>query len=408
MINYNDMLVIIFFVISVLSLLLLRGTINERVELYSRGAGQPDLLLMVWIFLLAGGFAATADAMGAIDAVVNATLYVMPTSMLLPGLFLAACLISFSIGSSVGAVAALVPVAAAMSEPTGISLPLIVGAVVGGSFFGDNLSFISDTTIVATRTQDVQMRDKFIANFRIVMPAAVVAFALYVVLGFESQGGAFDGLTVASVPQGWYDMLLMLPYATVIVLALRGMNVMLVLLLGNVMCGVIGLFTGNLALVEWGGAIEKGMNAMCETIFVAMMAGGMLAVIRHSGWQDRMVCFIMRHVGSARGAEFAIAALVSATNCLTANNTVAILSVGGVCKDIANRYGIDRRRSASLLDTCSCITQGLLPYGAQVLIASGLAMTPAMSIVPYLFYNFILGAVVLACIVFGLGKYSEK
>lgn len=388
--------------------MLLRGTINERVEIYSKGAGQPDLLLMVWIFLLAGGFASTADAMGAIGAVVNATLSVMPTSMLLPGLFLAACLISFSIGSSVGAVAALVPVAAAMAEPTGISLPLIVGAVVGGSFFGDNLSFISDTTIVATRTQGVQMRDKFIANFRIVMPAALMAFGLYVALGFAQQSSSQAHLDMISMHQGWRELLLMLPYVTVIVLALRGMNVMLVLLLGNVMCGIVGLFTGNLNMEGWGIAIENGMNAMCETIFVAMMAGGLLTVIRHSGWQDKIISIIMRHVGSARGAEFAIAALVSFTNCLTANNTVAILSVGGVCRDIADRYGIDRRRSASLLDTCSCITQGLLPYGAQVLIASGLAMAPAMSIVPHLFYNFILGGVVIICIVFGIGNYSKK
>lgn len=395
------MLVIIFFVISVCSLLLLRGTINERVEVYSRGAGQPDLLLMVWIFLLAGGFAYTAKSMGAITAVVDATLSIMPSSMLLPGLFLASCLISFSIGSSMGAVAALSPVAAAMSAPTGISLPLLVASVVGGSFFGDNLSFISDTTIVATRTQGVQMRDKFIANFQIVMPVALLAFVLYIVMGLTSHAEG-ESVAIDFATSGLEEFILMLPYITVIVLSLRGLNVMLVLLIGNVMCGVVGLCTHHLSLAEWGSAIESGMNAMCETIFVAMMAGGLLAVIRQSGWQDRVIGQIMCHVRSKRGAETAILALVGFTNCLTANNTVAILSVGGMCRDIADRYGIDRRRSASLLDTGSCIVQGLLPYGAQVLMASGLAMIPAFEIVSHLYYNLMLGIVVLLCVALGI------
>lgn len=398
------MLVIIFFVISVCSLLLLRGTINERVEVYSRGAGQPDLLLMVWIFLLAGGFAYTAKSMGAIDSVVQATLYVMPSSMLLPGLFLASCLISFSIGSSMGAVAALVPVAAAMSVPTGIGIEFLVASVVGGSFFGDNLSFISDTTIVATRTQGVQMRDKFISNFRIVMPAAVLAFGLYVALGLTFHVSLQDTSDLVSAPDGWRDLVLMLPYITVIVLSLRGMNVMVVLLLGNIMCGIVGLCAHHLSFAAWGTSIQEGMNAMCETIFVAMMAGGLLMVIRQSGWQERVIGQIMCHVKSGRGAEFAILSLVSFTNCLTANNTVAILSVGGMCRDIADRYGIDRRRSASLLDTGSCIIQGLLPYGAQVLMASGLAMIPAFGIVSHLYYNMLLGGVVALFVFFRLPR----
>lgn len=392
------MFVIIFFLISVLALSLMKGRINERIEIYSKGAGHPDLLLMVWIFLLAGAFASTAKAMGAIDAAVGLTLSVMPASMLLPGLFLTSCLVSFSIGTSVGTIAALVPVAAGMAAPAGLSLPLMVGCVVGGSFFGDNLSFISDTTIVATRTQGIRLKDKFLANFRIALPAALVALVLYAVLGWGSSHATIDMPGV-----GVRSLALVLPYVAVIALALSGVNVMVVLLLGNVLAGMIGVGSGQFTAADWADAVTGGMAGMQETIYVALMAGGLLAVIRHAGLMDLIIRLLTRSVGGRRGAEFAIAALVSLTNCLTANNTVAIISVGGISFDIARRYGIDPRRSASLLDTFSCITQGILPYGAQVLIASGLAGIAAVSIVPCLYYNMILCAVALLAIFLGRG-----
>lgn len=393
---------IIFFLISVVALIFVKGPVNKRVEIYSQGAGQPDLLLMVWIFLLAGAFASTAKAMGAIDAAVSLTLSVMPASMLLPGLFLAVCLISFSIGTSVGTIAALTPIAVAIAHATGISTPLMVGCIVGGSFFGDNLSFISDTTIVATRTQGIALRDKFIANFRIVLPAALVALALYVWLGMDISGESLNvGHSLAAASplgggEGALGFLLVLPYLAVIVLALLGINVMVVLLAGNFIAGIIGLATGALAAGAWGDAVSEGMAGMQETILVALMAGGLLAVVRHAGFLDYLIRQLTRRVSGQRGAEWSIAALVSLTNILTANNTVAILSVGGISADIARRFGVDPRRSASILDTFSCIVQGVLPYGAQLLVASGLAGISAISIIPCLYYTMLL--LIAACI----------
>lgn len=393
---------IIFFLISVVALIFVKGPVNKRVEIYSQGAGQPDLLLMVWIFLLAGAFASTAKAMGAIDAAVSLTLSVMPASMLLPGLFLAVCLISFSIGTSVGTIAALTPIAVAIAHTTGISTPLMVGCIVGGSFFGDNLSFISDTTIVATRTQGIALRDKFIANFRIVLPAALVALALYVWLGMDISGESLNvGHSLAAASplggsEGALGFLLVLPYLAVIVLALLGINVMVVLLAGNFIAGIIGLATGALAAGAWGDAVSEGMAGMQETILVALMAGGLLAVVRHAGFLDYLIRQLTRRVSGQRGAEWSIAALVSLTNILTANNTVAILSVGGISADIARRFGVDPRRSASILDTFSCIVQGVLPYGAQLLVASGLAGISAISIIPCLYYTMLL--LIAACI----------
>lgn len=393
---------IIFFLISVVALIFVKGPVNKRVEIYSQGAGQPDLLLMVWIFLLAGAFASTAKAMGAIDAAVSLTLSVMPASMLLPGLFLAVCLISFSIGTSVGTIAALTPIAVAIAHTTGINTPLMVGCIVGGSFFGDNLSFISDTTIVATRTQGIALRDKFIANFRIVLPAALVALALYVWLGMDISGESLNvGHSLAAASplggsEGALGFLLVLPYLAVIVLALLGINVMVVLLAGNFIAGIIGLATGALAAGAWGDAVSEGMADMQETILVALMAGGLLAVVRHAGFLDYLIRQLTRRVSGQRGAEWSIAALVSLTNILTANNTVAILSVGGISADIARRFGVDPRRSASILDTFSCIVQGILPYGAQLLVASGLAGISAISIIPCLYYTMLL--LIAACI----------
>ena len=393
---------IIFFLISVVALIFVKGPVNKRVEIYSQGAGQTDLLLMVWIFLLAGAFASTAKAMGAIDAAVSLTLSVMPASMLLPGLFFAVCLISFSIGTSVGTIAALTPIAVAIAHSTGISTPLMVGCIVGGSFFGDNLSFISDTTIVATRTQGIALREKFLANFRIVLPAALIALALYVWLGINTSeesvnvGHSLAAASPLGGSEGGRGGFLVLPYLAVIVLALLGVNVMVVLLAGNLLAGLIGLATGALAAGAWGDAVSEGMAGMQETILVALMAGGLLAVVRHAGFLDYLIRQLTRRVSGQRGAEWSIAALVSLTNILTANNTVAILSVGGISADIARRFGVDPRRSASILDTFSCIVQGVLPYGAQLLVASGLAGISAVSIIPCLYYTIIL--LLAACI----------
>ena len=375
-----------------------RLTIAERVGIFSRGAGEKNLMMMLWIFILAGAFAETAQQMGAIKATVNLTLTLLPASMLLPGLFLAACFVSLSIGTSVGTIVALVPVATGLASPSGIALPLLVASVVGGAFFGDNLSFISDTTIVATRSQGVKLSAKFRANFQIALPAALVCFCLYVVLGHG----------VAQIPDVPAVVLWkVLPYVAVLVVAIAGLDVMAVLLFGNLLAGIVGLSCGSFDVAAWFGAMAKGVSNMTGTILVALLAGGLLEVIRYNGGIDFIIQRLTRHVRGKRGAEAAISALVSLINCVTANNTVAILSVGKISNDIADQYGVNKCKSASLLDTFSCVVQGLLPYGAQMLIAAGLAEISPIEILPYLYYNMVLGIIATAGILLRFPrKYS--
>ena len=358
--------------------------LKKRVAIFSRGAGDENLMLMVWIFILAGAFAKAAGTMGAIDATVDLTLRMLPESMLLPGLFLAACFISLSIGTSVGTVVALTPVAVGIAEQTGSSLPLIVAIVVGGSFFGDNLSFISDTTIVATQTQGVRMSDKFKANIYLAGPAALIALVLYIILG----QGVHAPSNVA-----WPDWYKILPYVAVLILAIAGMNVLLVLLIGIVLAGIIGIACGNFDLTGWMGAMGEGIMGMSELIIVTLLAGGMLALIRHNGGIDWLIRVLTRRINGKRGAKFTIALLVILADLCTANNTIALITVGPVARDIADRYGVDRRMSASLLDTFSCFAQGLIPYGAQLLMAAGLAAISPFDIISHLYYPIILGVI---------------
>jgi Na+/H+ antiporter NhaC len=372
--------------------------LKQRVLLFSRGAGDENLMLMVWIFILAGAFAKSAGAMGAIDATVDLTLRLLPDSMLLPGLFLAACFISLSIGTSVGTVVALTPVAVGIAGQTGSSLPLIVAIVVGGSFFGDNLSFISDTTIVATQTQGVRMSDKFKANIYLAAPAALIALGVYIILGQGVQAPS-DVAWPA-----WYKML---PYLTVLVLATAGMNVLVVLLIGILLAGIIGMASGSFDLMGWMGAMGEGIMGMSELIIVTLLAGGMLALIRHNGGIEWLIRVLTRRINGQRGAKFTIALLVVLADLCTANNTIALITVGPVARDIADRYGVDRRMSASLLDTFSCFAQGLIPYGAQLLMAAGLAAISPFDIIGYLYYPILLGAMAVLGIIFRFPrKYS--
>ena len=365
--------------------------LKERVALFSRGAGDENLMLMVWIFILAGAFAKAAGAMGAIDATVNLTLRLLPDGMLLPGLFIAACFISLSIGTSVGTVVALTPVAVGIAEQTGSSLPLIVAIVVGGSFFGDNLSFISDTTIVATQTQEVRMSDKFKANIYLAAPAALIVHVRYILLG--------RGVVAPSNVEllEWYKII---PYLTVLVLAVVGMNVLVVLLIGILLAGGIGLLSGSFDLMGWMGAMGEGIMGMSELIIVTLLAGGMLALIRHNGGIDWLIRVLTRRISGQRGAKFTIALLVVLADLCTANNTIALITVGPVARDIADRYGVDRRMSASLLDTFSCFAQGLIPYGAQLLMAAGLAAISPFDIIGYLYYPIALGVIAVLGILF--------
>ena len=388
-----------------------RIKLKERVAIFSRGAGDENLMLMVWIFVLAGAFAKVAGAMGAIDATVNLTLRLLPDSMLLPGLFIAACFISLSIGTSVGTVVALTPVAVDIADQTGSSLPLIVAIVVGGSFFGDNLSFISDTTIVATQTQGCRMSDKFRANIFLAGPAALIVLALYIILG----RGVHVPSEVALL--AWYKVI---PYLAVLVLAVLGMNVLVVLLIGILLAGVIGMACGSFDFMGWMGAMGDGIMGMSELIIVTLLAGGMLALIRHNGGIDWLIRVLTRRINGKRGAKFTIALLVILADLCTANNTIALVTVGPVARDIADRYGVDRRMSASLLDTFSCFAQGLIPYGAQLLMAAGLATetvkelaeTELVAISPfdiigYLYYPIVLGVIAVLGILFRFPrKYS--
>lgn len=375
---------LVFLLTSIVVLFTLSGyTIEERIRIYSKGAGSPDLLLMVWIFILAGAFAKSAQTMGAVSATVNLTLMYLPQSILLAGLFMAACIVSLCVGTSVGTIVALVPVATELAERTGMVLPLMVAAVVGGAFFGDNLSFISDTTIAATRTQGCSMKDKFRVNFKIVFPAALFCFVIYVFQGMHTEPASL-------VLNDELHLLRILPYVVVLVTALWGCNVMLVLSLGILLTGVVGIYEGCYTMDVWFVAMSQGISGMGELILISMMAGGLLAVVRKGGGITYLVRSITKRVHTRRGAECSISALVALANCFTANNTVAILSVSSITRHLSERYGVDKRRAASLLDIFSCVIQGVLPYGAQLLMAGGLALISPLEIIPYLYYPFLL------------------
>lgn len=386
--------------------------IKKRIDTYSRGAGANNLMLMLWIYVLAGAFAASAKAMGAVDATVNLALSLLPASMILPGLFLAACFISLSIGTSVGTIVALVPIAAGLAHSVDANLALTVAIIVGGAYFGDNLSFISDTTVVATQTQGCQMSDKFRVNALIVVPAAFLILAIYGVMGMGTK---------APTHIGEVEYLKVLPYIVVLITAICGMNVMAVLTLGTILCGAIGIgfhylgtdmtaansmgATGSYDLFGWFSAMGNGVIGMGELIIIAMMAGGMLEIIRENGGIDYIIKKLTSHVGSKRGAELSIAALVSMVNICTANNTVAILTVGNIAKKIGDKFGVDNRKAASILDTFSCTVQGLIPYGVQMLLAAGLSGLNPLDIIPYLYYPIAIGVAALLAV---LLRYPKR
>lgn len=394
---YKMPVTVAFLAASIYAIGITPGPMAERVRIFSTGAGSTNVLLMVWIYVLAGAFAASAKAMGAVDATVGLALQCLPTSLLLPGIFLAACFISLSIGTSVGTIAALTPVAVGVAQHSEVSLPLMVAIVVGGAYFGDNLSFISDTTISATQTQQCRMRDKFRVNLLIVAPLALLMLVIYYVLGLHVS-------TPHAIPEVlWWKII---PYLLVIITAVSGLDVMVVLVLGIIATGGIGLIDGSYSVMEWMGHLGNGIVSMGDLIVMAMLAAGMLEIIRHNGGIDFIIRHLTSGIGSKRGAEFSIASLVCLIDICTANNTVAIITAGPIAHQIATRYGIDPRRSASLLDTASCFTQGLLPYSAQLIVATGMATAASgaalnpVAVLPYLFYPMGLGIVVALSILF--------
>lgn len=373
-----------------------RISLDERIKLFSAGAGSPNLMLMLWIFILAGAFSASAKGMGAIDATVNLSLQVLPDNLLMAGLFIASCFISLSIGTSVGTIVALVPIAVGIAHATHVPVALMTGIVVGGAYFGDNLSFISDTTIVSTRTQGCRLSDKFKVNFRIVLPAALVTLALYLVMGHGLQ-------TVQEVSD--VGILKVLPYLVVLVAAICGMNVILVLLAGIGLSGFIGICDGSYSVYSWFSVMGSGITDMGELIIITLLAGGLIELIKYNGGIAFVIRRLTMHVHTRRGAELTIAALVYFTNLCTANNTVAIITVGPLAADIATRYGVDKRKSASILDTFSCFAQAVIPYGAQMLFAAKAAELSPLTIIPYLYYPLIMGTCALLCIML---RYPRK
>ncbi len=357
---------------------------DRKMDIFSRGAGSKNVLLMIWIFVLAGAFAATAKDIGAIEATVNATLHILPGKLIYAGLFLASCFISMAIGTSVGTIVALVPIASGIATEAGISVPFITAIIVGGAFFGDNLSFISDTTVAATKSQGCSMRDKFRVNLWIAAPAALLVTALYVGLGLSVEAAP------SAEPVQWVGLL---PYLLVIGLALAGVNVVTVLAIGIGVNGIIGWLTGAYDFVGWMTSIGDGIGSMGELIIVSLLAGGMLEVIRYNGGLQFIIDGLTARISGRRAASLSIAALVSLVNLCTANNTIAIITVGPLAKDISERFGLDPRKTASILDTFSCLVQGIIPYGAQMLMASGLAGVSGVSIIGYLYYPFVLGII---------------
>ena len=396
-----------FLIASVYALIISKGrTLEERIGIFSEGAGNKNVLLMIWIFVMAGAFASTAKEIGAIDATVNIAMKILPGKLLYAGLFLASCFISMSIGTSVGTIVALVPIAAGIAEEMALSgatdftasTPFITAIIVGGSFFGDNLSFISDTTIAATRTQECSMTDKFKVNLRIVGPAALIVTVIYIVLG--------SSVTDIAQPES-IRWILLIPYVLVIALALAGVNVIAVLGIGITVNGILGFAQGSLDWSSFLEAIGNGISGMGDLIIVTLLAGGMLELIRHNGGLDYIVSAMTRRIKGKRGAEFSIAALVSLANFCTANNTISIITVGRIARDISQKFGLDPRKSASLLDTFSCLIQGIIPYGAQMLMAAGLAGISSISIIGYLYYPVVMGMCAVLAIIFRLPrKYS--
>ena len=393
---YKVPIAVAFLVSATYALLTVRGTMNERIKIFAKGAGNSTMVLMLAIFILAGAFAASAKTMGAVDATVNLALKYLPEQAILPGIFLASCFISLSIGTSCGTIAALTPLAVGIAQQSGISTPMMIGLVVGGTYFGDNLSFISDTTIVATQTQGCSMKDKFRVNICIVAPVALLMLIVYFFLG-ESVS------TPAEV--GEANFWLVLPYLAVVILAICGVNVLLSLGIGIFLTGIIGMVMGTYDVFGWFAAMNEGMMGMSELIIVTILAGGMLEIIRHNGGIELIIKALTRNIQSQRAGEMSIAALTCLVNVCTANNTVAIITTGPISKDIAQRFRIDPRKSASILDTASCFTQGLLPYGAQVLIAAGLSEVNPIAIIPNLYYPMLIGVALILAILF---RYPRK
>ncbi|NMH67611.1 Na+/H+ antiporter NhaC family protein [Bacillus sp. RO3] len=385
---------------SVAALLMNRKeSLTTKIERFAKGAGHPDIMIMVFIFLLAGAFSGVAEKMGAVDSTVNFALSVLPGNLIIVGLFVIAAFISISMGTSMGTIAALAPIGVGISSGTDISMPLAMATVIGGAMFGDNLSFISDTTIAAVRTQKTEMKDKFKVNFFIVLPAAIMTMVILIVLTMGNP---------STVRAESFDWIKILPYLGVIIGALAGLNVFVVLAGGIVLSGFIGFMDGSFTPSSYFGSVADGMTGMAEIVILSVLIGGVVELIRHNGGIQALLYHATRKIKSPQGAQLATAGLVSSTNLCTANNTISIIIAGPLAKNIGESYGVDARKSASILDIFSCSIQGLIPYGAQALLVAEVAGISPVSIIPYAFYPILIAVCGLIAIRFALPRFTRK
>jgi len=387
-----------FLLACIYAVIICGGPLKERIETFSRGAGDSNLLLMLWIFILAGAFAGTAKDIGAVDATVNATLSFMPPRLIFAGLFLTSCFISMAMGTSTGTVVALVPIAAGIAAQVGVGVPYMAAIIVGGAFFGDNLSFISDTTIAATQAAGCEMKDKFKTNIRIILPAVIIVTLIYVIMGNS---------VTCTAEAGKVEWIKILPYILVIVLAIAGVGVTAVLVSGIAVNAIIGWSTGSFGWITWLESMGKGISSMSDLVIVTLLAGGLLEIIKTKGGLDYIMSALSKMARGPRGAQASIAALVSIANICTANNTIAIITVSRIAADIAARFGIDPRKTASILDTFSCLVQSFIPYGVQLLMAAGLAAISPVAMIPFLFYPMCMGLCAILSIIFDYPRFTS-
>ncbi len=375
-------------------------SIQIKMEEFCKGAGDSNIILMVMIFILAGAFGSVTKAMGGVDSTVNLSLSILPSNLLVAGLFVIGCFISVSMGTSVGTIAALAPIGLGIAQKTGIDIALVIGAIVGGAMFGDNLSMISDTTIAAVRTQGCELKDKFKTNFLIVLPAAILTVILLVVVTYGYEGNINNTYS--------YDIVKVLPYLAVLIGALCGVNVFTLLGSGILFAGLIGLFTNSFDLLGLISAISDGIIGMQEICILVIIVGGVVSLIKFNGGIDFLLYFITKRIKTKKGAELGIAALVSIIDLCTANNTIAIVTAGPLAKDISEQYGIDPRKSASILDIFSSCWQGVIPYGAQVLTAAGIAGISTIEILKNLYYPGLMLVFGLISIVFSIPSLNKS
>ena len=361
-----------------------KAGINENFKVFARGAASEDIMNMLMIFLLAGAFSAVAKAMGGVEATVNFGVSIIPASLITAGMFIIAAFLGTATGTSMGTIGALVPIALGMVDKAGLSLPLVMAACVSGAMFGDNLSMISDTTIAATRTQNVELKDKFRTNFWIAFPAAIVTIVLLVIFGRPE--------TAKAIEASGYDIVKVLPYLLVLILALIGVNVFLVLTIGIVSAGIIGMAYGDLTFLSFAGEIWAGFQGMIEVFLLSMFIGGTAEMAKHYGGLNWLIEKMSGMIKGKKSAQVGMSALALLTDMATANNTIAIIVDGPMAKEISAEYGVDTRKTASILDIFTCIMQGLIPYGAQFLLVASLSegrVSPG-DVIPNNWYLFLL------------------